>query len=172
MSKPKRRSGAANVALVAIGGLALVSGLVALLSGELRGGTTLIALGLINILTFVWLRRTEERAQRAGGWYVVSRSYRAAMIVIGVGAIGLALWIALAIGRRPNAGVASNALGILGIAGLLFLSVGAILNVVMGFRIQQGKAGRFAQWWFPWWRAAARDDDDASPARETENPSE
>lgn len=172
MSKPTRRSGAANVALVAIGGLGLVSGLVATLLGELRGGTILIALGLINILTFAWLRRTEERAGRAGGWYVLSRSYRASMIVIGVGCIGLATWIALAIGRRPNSGVASIALGIAGIAGLLFVAVGAILNVVIGFRIQQGKVGKFARWWFPWWRAAVRSDDDTSPTAETENPSE
>ena len=103
---------------------------------------------------------------------MLSRSYRAGMIVIGVGGTGLAIWIALEIGHRPNAGVASIALGILGIVGLLFLAVGAILNLVMGFRIQQGKAGRFARWWFPWWRAAARNDDGASPARETENPSE
>jgi hypothetical protein len=75
-----------------IGLVALVSGLVTLLSGELRGGVTLIVLGLVNFLTFVWLRRSEERAHQAGGWYVFSRSYRAAMIAIGVGGIGLAIY--------------------------------------------------------------------------------
>jgi hypothetical protein len=170
MSTPKRRKATTSIALMAIGTVALVLGLVTLLSGELRGGVTLIALGLVNILTFVWLRRSEDRAHRAGGWYVFSRSYRAAMIVIGVGGVGLAIWIAIALGRRPEAGVASIALAILGIAGLLFLAVGAILNVAVGVRMQQGKMGRFGRWWFPGWRAVVPDDDDASSDAENKNP--
>jgi hypothetical protein len=155
-----------------IGLVALVSGLVTLLSGETRGGVTLIVLGLVNFLTFVWLRRSEERAHQAGGWYVFSGSYRAAMIAIGVGGIGLAIWIAVALGRRTEVGVASVALGILGIAGLLFLALGAILNVVLGLRMQQGKTGRFARWWFPGWRAVAPDDGAPTDAENRNPPSE
>jgi len=142
--------------LAAIGVAGLSGGVVALIFRQYAGALVLGGLCGISVLTVALLYREEcIRADRPseGGNIIYSRSYHRQLLFIGVVCLALAaLLLIQSIERFRRDSVAPALIALVGVGALLFLSGGAIANVVLARRLQAGRGGRFAKWWLPGWR--------------------